>query len=90
MSPIPTHVSEMWEYLKLPGGTGSRMMQVMGISSDGYVYAYNIDLENGDSGDDNAGEQRDVERGIGNGGSVLSYDDWNIRGYLAPKACTLL
>ncbi|EJT99405.1 WD40 repeat-like protein [Dacryopinax primogenitus] len=81
MLPIPTQVSEMWEpardfaYLKLPGGAGrcvvalsGTMPQVMVISSDGYFYAYNIDLENGgecvlmkqyslvDSGDDNTGE----------------------------------
>ncbi|KZT51183.1 WD40 repeat-like protein [Calocera cornea HHB12733] len=60
MLPIPSQVSEMWEpardfaSLKLPGGAGrcvvalsGTMPQVMVISSDGYFYAYNIDLENG-------------------------------------------
>ncbi|KZO89607.1 WD40 repeat-like protein [Calocera viscosa TUFC12733] len=81
MLPIPSQVSEMWEpardfaSLKLPGGAGrcvvalsGTMPQVMVISSDGYFYAYNIDLDNGgecvlmkqysliDSGEDTTGE----------------------------------
>ncbi|TDL22008.1 WD40 repeat-like protein [Rickenella mellea] len=57
---LPTTITEMWEpsrdfaFLKLPT-SGSRcivalsgtMPHVMVISSDGYFYSYNIDLENG-------------------------------------------
>jgi len=57
---LPSTITEMWEpsrdfaWLKLPT-TGTRcavalsgtMPQVMVISSDGYFYSYNIDLENG-------------------------------------------
>src|SRR5277367_4641363 len=57
---LPNTITEMWEpardfaWLKLPS-SGARcivalsgtMPQVMVISSEGYFYSYNIDLENG-------------------------------------------